>query len=75
MHSRATGTPATAGPWVVVWLWLVAAMIVVTVIVGGATRLTDSGLSITEWQPLMGVIPPLDEAAWREAFLEIPDYS
>ncbi len=77
MHSRATGTQTDVGPWVVVWLWLVAAMIVVTVIVGGATRLTDSGLSITEWQPILGVIPPLDEAAWREAFAKyqtIPEY-
>ena len=60
-----------------VWLWLVAAMIVATVIVGGATRLTDSGLSITEWQPIMGAIPPLDDAAWRDAFVKyqtIPEY-
>jgi cytochrome c oxidase assembly protein subunit 15 len=47
------------------------------VLVGGATRLTDSGLSITEWQPLLGAIPPLDQQAWQEAFTkyrEIPEY-
>jgi cytochrome c oxidase assembly protein subunit 15 len=48
------------------------------VIVGGATRLTDSGLSITEWQPLLGAIPPLTEADWLRAFekyKQIPEYS
>jgi cytochrome c oxidase assembly protein subunit 15 len=47
------------------------------VIVGGATRLTDSGLSITEWKPLLGAIPPLSEADWQEAFAkyqQIPEY-
>jgi heme a synthase len=47
------------------------------VIVGGATRLTDSGLSITEWQPLLGAIPPLNEVHWLEAFekyKQIPEY-
>ena len=47
------------------------------VIVGGATRLTDSGLSITEWKPLLGAIPPLSEAHWLEAFEKyklIPEY-
>jgi cytochrome c oxidase assembly protein subunit 15 len=47
------------------------------VIVGGATRLTDSGLSITEWKPLLGAIPPLNEAHWLEAFEKyklIPEY-
>ena len=52
---------------------LVAAM----VIVGGATRLTDSGLSITEWRPVTGAVPPLSEAAWLEEFEKyktIPEY-
>ena len=43
-------------------------MIIVQIILGGITRLTDSGLSITEWQPLLGAIPPTSEAAWVEAF-------
>ena len=50
------------------WLATVALLIFAMVIVGGATRLTDSGLSITEWQPLLGAIPPLNEADWQIAF-------
>jgi cytochrome c oxidase assembly protein subunit 15 len=60
-----------------VWLFSVAALVFAMVVVGGATRLTDSGLSITEWQPLLGVIPPLSEADWQEAFAKykaIPEY-
>lgn len=60
------------------WLWAVAALILVMIGVGGATRLTGSGLSITEWQPIMGAIPPLSEAAWQEAFAKyklIPQYT
>ena len=55
------------------WHCLVFAMIVV----GGATRLTDSGLSITEWKPILGAIPPLNEADWLAAFekyKQIPEY-
>ena len=47
------------------------------VLVGGATRLTDSGLSITEWKPIHGVIPPLNDAEWQEEFAkyqQIPEY-
>jgi cytochrome c oxidase assembly protein subunit 15 len=51
-----------------VWLFTVAALVFAMVMVGGATRLTHSGLSITEWKPISGVIPPLDPAHWREAF-------
>lgn len=60
-----------------IWLFAVAFLIFAMVIVGGATRLTDSGLSITEWQPLLGAVPPLTEAAWLEAFekyRQIPEY-
>lgn len=59
------------------WLWAIAALTAVMVIVGGATRLTDSGLSITEWKPLLGVIPPFTEAQWLAAFEKyklIPQY-
>ena len=45
------------------WLLLVAALMLATLVVGGATRLTESGLSIVEWRPVTGVVPPLDEAA------------
>lgn len=54
-----------------------AALVFAMVIVGGATRLTDSGLSITEWLPILGAIPPLNEADWLEAFAkykQIPEY-
>lgn len=60
-----------------VWLWTLAALVFAMVVVGGATRLTGSGLSITEWQPLLGAIPPLNEADWQVAFekyKQIPQY-
>lgn len=60
------------------WLWLVAGSILAMVVVGGATRLTQSGLSITEWKPIMGVLPPLDQAAWQaefERYKLIPQYA
>ncbi len=50
------------------WLWLVAALVFIMVIVGGATRLTESGLSIVEWKPVTGVIPPLNHKEWSDAF-------
>jgi heme a synthase len=50
------------------WLFFVAALVILMVIVGGITRLTESGLSITEWKPLTGAIPPLSAADWQEAF-------
>src|SRR6187401_3532816 len=59
------------------WLFAVAALIFVTLIVGGATRLTESGLSITEWKPVTGVLPPVSETQWRSEFgryREIPQY-
>ncbi len=59
------------------WLYAMAALVLAMIIVGGATRLTDSGLSITEWQPLLGAIPPLTEADWHDAFAkykQIPQY-
>ena len=68
---------SAALPYVRAWLLGVAALIFCMVIVGGATRLTDSGLSITEWQPLLGAIPPFTEAHWLEAFekyRQIPEY-
>ena len=55
-------------PWISRWLGLTALLIFAMVIVGGATRLTGSGLSITEWNPIMGAIPPLTEADWQALF-------
>ncbi len=51
-----------------IWLWLVAVLVFAMVMVGGATRLTGSGLSITEWKPVSGAIPPLGDADWLDAF-------
>src|SRR6516162_10106196 len=50
------------------WLFSVAALIAIMVLVGGATRLTESGLSIVEWKPVTGTLPPLDQAQWEQAF-------
>jgi heme a synthase len=68
---------ATAPRAVKIWLYAVAALVAAMVIVGGATRLTNSGLSITEWKPLLGMIPPLTAADWHDAFEKyklIPQY-
>lgn len=50
------------------WLWIGLAMVLIQVLIGGITRLTDSGLSITEWELVEGVVPPMSEDAWEEAF-------
>lgn len=51
-----------------IWLMLLFVLVVVMIVVGGLTRLTDSGLSITEWRPLTGAIPPMNEADWQSEF-------
>jgi cytochrome c oxidase assembly protein subunit 15 len=59
------------------WLLSVAAIILAMITVGGLTRITGSGLSITQWDPIMGALPPLSDAAWAEAFAryrQIPQY-
>jgi cytochrome c oxidase assembly protein subunit 15 len=72
--------PARAAPaeraiaW---WLLCCCALIFLMVVIGGITRLTESGLSITEWKPIEGVLPPLNEAQWEDAFARyqaIPQY-
>ncbi len=63
---------------VAIWLWILAGLVLLMVVVGGATRLTESGLSITEWKPISGVIPPLSSADWQAEFdhyRRIPQYS
>ena len=60
------------------WLYAMAALVAAMVVVGGATRLTNSGLSITEWKPILGMIPPLSAADWADAFAKyklIPQYN
>lgn len=59
------------------WLFAVATLVFIMVIVGGITRLTESGLSITEWKPVTGAIPPLNTADWEsefEKYKQIPEY-
>ncbi|SFZ82225.1 cytochrome c oxidase assembly protein subunit 15 [Devosia enhydra] len=61
-----------------IWLWVMAGLVLLMVVVGGATRLTESGLSITSWRPLSGTIPPLSDADWQaefEAYKQIPQYT
>ncbi|MCB8839329.1 COX15/CtaA family protein [Aurantimonas sp. VKM B-3413] len=76
--SPLTATPARRDRSAVrIWLYAVALFIFALVLVGGATRLTESGLSITEWKPIHGVIPPLSAAEWQEEFVryqQIPQY-
>ena len=77
--NRREASPDRAGDRsIAIWLAVVAGMVALTAVIGAATRLTGSGLSITEWQPIMGVIPPLSDADWQAAFAkyrEIPQYT
>ncbi len=60
-----------------IWLYILAFTILVMVAVGGITRLTDSGLSITSWKPIAGMLPPLSQADWMaefEAYQQIPEF-
>jgi cytochrome c oxidase assembly protein subunit 15 len=59
---------ALARKQVAAWLFICCAMVFATLVVGGVTRLTHSGLSIVEWQPLVGTVPPLDAQQWQEVF-------
>jgi heme a synthase len=75
--SASVGLAAPGTGAVRAWLYVVAALIFLMVSLGGATRLTGSGLSITEWQPIIGTVPPLSDAAWQQAFAkykQIPQY-
>lgn len=59
------------------WFWSIAAMTFVVLVVGGITRLTQSGLSIVEWKPLIGVVPPVTDQQWEETFeryRQFPEY-
>ena len=57
-----------AALWIRRWLIVIGLMVYAMILIGGATRLTDSGLSITEWAPIKGTLPPLSEAAWLSEF-------
>jgi cytochrome c oxidase assembly protein subunit 15 len=72
-----SGAESTRLGAVAVWLFVCCALIFAMVVVGGITRLTLSGLSITEWNPVIGIVPPLTEAQWAEEFAryqQIPEY-
>jgi heme a synthase len=75
-HMATTGSDSRRG--VRIWLLAMAALVFAMVLVGGATRLTESGLSITQWKPVTGVLPPLNDEQWREEFdryKQIPQYA
>jgi len=81
LGSTQTTAPAPHGAAVAraigLWLWCVAGLVFAMVLVGGATRLTESGLSIVEWKPVTGAIPPLADADWQAEFTKyktIPQY-
>lgn len=61
-------TSPVAARWIQRWLILIGLMVYAMILIGGATRLTDSGLSITEWAPIKGSLPPLSDAAWLSEF-------
>ena len=55
-------------PAIYIWLLTMTFMVLAIIVIGGLTRLTDSGLSMTDWRPLLGVIPPLNEDSWQKVF-------
>ena len=71
-----SGRPLSGRPAVPIamirWLYVVAALIVLIVVVGGITRLTESGLSITQWKPITGIVPPLDRRAVAGRVRQLP---
>ena len=77
MHGPSSPRTQTRRRAIRLWLWSVAALIFAMVVVGGATRLTQSGLSIVEWNPVIGVVPPLSQDGWQAEFAKyqvIPQY-
>ncbi|HKB44864.1 MAG TPA: COX15/CtaA family protein, partial [Chitinophagaceae bacterium] len=64
---KVTLSQRSSGP-VAIWLLVGTGMIIIQVLLGGITRLTGSGLSITEWKPIMGALPPMNEQDWNIAF-------
>jgi heme a synthase len=78
-RTHASSLPAAgAQTGVRAWLWICSALVLAMVLVGGATRLTESGLSITQWKPVTGVVPPLSAADWQAEFgryKQIPQFA
>src|SRR5436189_4514467 len=76
--ANSPGTRAHSQRSIALWLLVCCALLFAMVVVGGVTRLTHSGLSITEWQPIVGTLPPLGDAEWNEAFRKYqatPEYN
>ena len=76
-RSPSRNTPAKTQRPIALWLLVCCALIFAMVVLGGVTRLTRSGLSIVEWKPITGVLPPLNPAQWEETFAkyrETPEY-
>jgi cytochrome c oxidase assembly protein subunit 15 len=59
---------------IAIWLLVCCATIFCMVVLGGVTRLTGSGLSMVEWEPILGVLPPLSDAEWQETFAKYQQY-
>jgi cytochrome c oxidase assembly protein subunit 15 len=77
MNANAISAPSASDRQIAIWLFAVAGFVMLMVLVGGLTRLTDSGLSITEWAPIRGALPPFSHAAWLvefEKYKQIPEY-
>ncbi|MGI4945210.1 MAG: COX15/CtaA family protein, partial [Janthinobacterium lividum] len=75
--SRTTGAQARDRRRVSAWLFAICFMLLGMIALGGATRLTGSGLSIMEWKPLSGIVPPLTQRQWEHLFAlyqQIPQY-
>ena len=78
MSATPSAHPAAPARSLARWLLAVAVLVVLIVAVGGVTRLTESGLSITEWKPVTGALPPLTEAQWQaefDGYKQIPQYT
>jgi cytochrome c oxidase assembly protein subunit 15 len=67
-HDKTTSPETRQHRLIAFWLLVCCAMVFAMVILGGVTRLTGSGLSMVEWDPIFGIVPPLDETAWNETF-------
>ena len=73
--SSSRGTPQPGA--ISAWLLAVAALVFLMVVIGGITRLTESGLSMVRWEPITGIVPPLDAAQWQaefDAYRATPEY-
>src|SRR5262244_4061720 len=73
MHAPSLAETSKDDRGVALWLLVCCALVFAMVVVGGITRLTHSGLSIVEWQPIVGALPPLNENDWQEAFRKYQD--